>query len=486
MAFGTPPQMHGYQTPSHAQPQSFIHPPQTSLWQTSGRALINESYIPYDENAMRRQQAYMMQQQQHHAIMQMQMPHMPNIAQHHAPNLYGIQANPNNNLAGTSLTYLQASPGAVQHHPLHNSFEQQCSLQAQQDMGSPNAEPENAPINMMDQNGIPNNADTDEAAELWASRPPPPTTRRRPEASSDVVNALNINNANNNKFLEMLASTICAKPQPPKTKYPTKMPSESELTHAKSLGDLEIPHLGPFFSAIFTLLADHAPERADAAALSQVFYGNPSMNYSSWHHFIGRHHALAELDAYGARLLQAAVNATTAKGITFNNMRNEATQIEPLKNSAVLLMMLIRNVISIRSPSEEDSAEANFNKKVYFKAGQSAAEVKIAGIALVQELESIPTLNSRRGAHFEFLIKKIPESCDARKMLMTQFQTLRAVGFVPELGSPPSPACTPCSTSSRHMSAPSLVAADTLAAAVAVRPTPPTIVHHASAHSAGH
>ena len=86
----------------------------------------------------------------------MQMPYMSNLAQHHAPNLYGIQANPHNIMAGTSLTYLQASPGAIQHHPLQHSFEQQCSLQAPQAMGSPiqHAEPENAPINTTDQSFV--------------------------------------------------------------------------------------------------------------------------------------------------------------------------------------------------------------------------------------------------------------------------------------------------------------------------------------------
>ena len=51
LAYGTPPQMHGYQTSSFAQPQSFLPSPQTSLWQTTGRAPNDESYIPFDDYA---------------------------------------------------------------------------------------------------------------------------------------------------------------------------------------------------------------------------------------------------------------------------------------------------------------------------------------------------------------------------------------------------------------------------------------------------
>ena len=240
-----------------------------------------------------------------------------------------------------------------------------------------------------------------------------------------------------NKILDTLAKTLVLKSESalPRTHRALRMPTDAELAHAKSFGTLEIPVIGSYFSAIFTLLADHHP-RADVSILAEIFYANDSLNYSSYNHFVGRHPALAEIDAFGARLLQATVNAKTAKGIAFNAMRNEATQIEPLKNSAILLMMLIRNKISIRSPLEEDSAEAKFLAEIYFKAGQSAADVQIAGITMLRDLESIPTLNARRGADLEFLVKKMPESCDARKFLLTQFQTLRAMGFVTEPGSP--------------------------------------------------
>ena len=125
-AYGTPIPMRGYNTPSFAPPQppfSSCQPLQMSHWHTSGGAMHNQSYIPYDEHA------HMLRQQQH-AYMQSQAlvsfngPHYG--AQYNAPMHYVLPVHHHHD---EPLAYLGTQQH--QHHqPLQNSFEHQCSLHA--------------------------------------------------------------------------------------------------------------------------------------------------------------------------------------------------------------------------------------------------------------------------------------------------------------------------------------------------------------------